>query len=51
MDKYSDLPMDFADATLVAFAEETVLLNIATLDKKDFGLYRLPKNRSFIIYP
>jgi len=51
MDKYSDLPMDFADATLVAFAEETGILNICTLDKKDFGLYRLSKNKSFVIYP
>jgi len=51
MDTYSDLPMDFADATLVAIAEETGLLNICTLDKKDFGLYRLSRNRSFTIYP
>jgi predicted nucleic acid-binding protein len=51
MDKYSDLPMDFADATLVALAEETGLLNIYTLDKKGFSIYRLSKNRSFVIYP
>jgi len=51
MDKYSDLPMDFADATLVNLAEETQLLNICTLDKKDFALYRLSKNRSFVIHP
>lgn len=51
MDKYSDLPMDFADATLVALAGETGLLNICTLDKKDFALYRLSKNRSFVIHP
>jgi len=51
MDKYSDLPMDFADATLVTLAEETQLLNICTLDKKDFILYRLSKNRSFMIHP
>ena len=51
MDKYSDLPMDFADATLVALAEETGLLNIYTLDKKGFSIYRLSKNRSFAIYP
>jgi predicted nucleic acid-binding protein len=51
MDKYSDLPMDFADATLVALAEETGLLNIYTLDKRGFSIYRLSKNRSFVIYP
>ena len=51
MDKYSDLPMDFADATLFALAEETQVFNICTLDKKDFTLYRLSTNRSFMIHP
>jgi len=51
MDKYSDLPMDFADATLVTLAEETQVLHICTLDKKDFALYRLSKNRPFVIHP
>lgn len=51
MDKYSDIPMDFADATLVTLAEETQVFNICTLDKKDFTLYRPLKNRSFAIHP
>ena len=51
MDKYADLPMDFADATLVDLAEETQIFNICTLDKKDFILYRLSKNRSFGFIP
>jgi uncharacterized protein len=51
MDKYADLPMDFADAILVDCAEETQIFNICTLDKKDFTLYRLSKNRSFVIHP
>ena len=40
-DKYSDLPMDFADATLVITAEKTGIREIISLDK-DFDIYRLP---------
>ena len=40
-DKYADLPMDFADATLVITAEKTGIREIISLDK-DFDLYRLP---------
>jgi predicted nucleic acid-binding protein len=40
-EKYSDLPMDFADATLVVTAEKTGIRQIISLDK-DFNLYRLP---------
>jgi len=39
--KYSDLPMDFADATLVITAEKTGIKEIISLDK-DFDIYRLP---------
>lgn len=51
MKKYADLPMDFADATLVCLATETGMQNIATFDKKDFSIYKLPKNKSFTIMP
>ena len=40
-EKYSDLPMDFADATLVITAEKTGIREIISLDK-DFDIYRLP---------
>jgi len=40
-DKYADLPMDFADATLVITAEKTGIREIVSLDK-DFDIYRLP---------
>ena len=40
-DKYADLPMDFADATLVITAEKTGIREIISLDK-DFDIYRLP---------
>ena len=39
--KYADLPMDFADATLVITAEKTGIRKIVSLDK-DFDIYRLP---------
>ncbi len=39
--KYSDIPMDFADATLVIVAEKTGIREIISLDK-DFDIYRLP---------
>jgi predicted nucleic acid-binding protein len=39
--KYSDLPMDFADASLVLAAEKTGIRNIISIDS-DFDVYRLP---------
>ena len=51
MKKYADLPMDFADATIVCLAAETGLQNIVTFDKKDFAIHKLPKKKSFTIMP
>jgi predicted nucleic acid-binding protein len=39
--KYSDLPMDFADATLVVAAEKMGVKKIISIDA-DFEIYRLP---------
>jgi uncharacterized protein len=39
MKKYSDLPADFADASLVALCERREITSIATLDKH-FDVYR-----------
>ena len=39
--KYSDRPMDFADATLVIIAERTGIRKIISIDS-DFDIYRLP---------
>jgi predicted nucleic acid-binding protein len=39
--KYADLPMDFADATLVIAAEKTGIRTIISIDS-DFDIYRLP---------
>jgi hypothetical protein len=49
MAKYADLPMDYADATLVTLAENAAVSRIVTLDKKDFSIYRLPGGKSFKI--
>ena len=39
MDKYHDVPMDFADATLMLISEKLDLADIISLDK-DFFIYR-----------
>jgi predicted nucleic acid-binding protein len=39
--KYSDRPMDFADATLVLAAEQSGIKKIIRIDS-DFDVYRLP---------
>ena len=39
--KYRDMPMDFADATLVIAAERTGIKKIISIDS-DFDIYRLP---------
>ena len=51
MKKYADLPMDFADATIVCLASETRIQNVITFDRKDFSIYKLPKKQSFAIMP
>ena len=51
MEKYHDLPMDYADATLVCLAEDLSIPEIVTFDKRDFGIYRLPSGRPFHLLP
>ena len=51
MAKYADSPVDFADATLVALAEERSITNIVTLDRKDFSVYRTGSRKGFTIFP
>jgi predicted nucleic acid-binding protein len=50
MNKYRDLPMDLADATLVALAETLGTTRIFTLDA-DFRAYRLHGRKAFDIIP
>ena len=49
--KYSDLPMDYADATILCLAMDTGIRNVVTFDKRDFSIYRLKKNQPFVIMP
>jgi predicted nucleic acid-binding protein len=51
MAKYSDLPMDLADATLVAVAERLGCPRVFTLDRKDFRVYRPRGFKTFEIVP
>lgn len=50
MEKYRDLPMDLADATLVAAAEARATKQIFTLDA-DFATYRLHGRQRFDVIP
>jgi uncharacterized protein len=50
MGKYKDVPMDVADASLVAMAESLGLKEIFTLDK-DFYIYRINDKDQFEIIP
>jgi uncharacterized protein len=50
MERYSDRPMDFADATLVALAEELGVKRIFTLDA-DFDIYRIHGRTRFELLP
>lgn len=46
MRNYADLPMDFADASLVALCERLEVRDIASVDR-DFGVYRLRGRHRF----
>ena len=48
MRQYGDLPMDLADASLLWVAQEHGIRRIATLDHRDFGIYRLPGGESLV---
>lgn len=51
MAKYRNVPMDFADATLVTLGEDLGLDRVFTLDRRGFGVYRLHGRRPFQIIP
>ncbi len=48
---FDDLPMDYADASLVVLAEDLGTNVVFTTDRKDFGVYRINKRRRFEIVP
>ena len=45
--QYADLPCDYADASLIALAERTGVAAIATIDRRDFSVYRLRGRKRF----
>jgi uncharacterized protein len=51
MRKYSDLPMDLADAALVRVAEREKIPRVFTIDRRDFEVYRPRGLRRFAILP
>ncbi len=51
MEKYRDLPMDFADATLVHVANREQIGKVFTVDRRDFSVYRLSDGRSLELIP
>ena len=51
MRKYRDLPMELADAALVALAERERLNRIFTIDRHDFSIYKPAGMKRFEIIP
>lgn len=51
MEKYNDIPMDYADATLVVLDEELQTNLIFTLDHRGFSAYRLRGRKPFQMFP
>lgn len=51
MEKYRDLPMDMADASLVHVADREGIRRVLTLDHRDFSVYRLSRKGSFTLLP
>ncbi len=51
IEKYRDVPMDFADATLVVLGEELGTNMVFTLDRRGFSAYRLFGRKPFRVIP
>jgi hypothetical protein len=49
--QYRDLPMDYADATLVALAEDIGTNLVFTTDQRDFSIYRIGGRQEFTLLP
>jgi uncharacterized protein len=49
--KYRDRPMDFADACIVWLAESLATTDIASIDGRDFEVYRTKRGKKFNILP
>jgi hypothetical protein len=51
VDKGNILKLTALDPTLVCLAEDLSIPEIVTLDKRDFGINRLPSGRPFHFLP
>ncbi|HEX9581650.1 MAG TPA: PIN domain-containing protein [Gemmatimonadales bacterium] len=51
MRRYSDLPMDYADASLVALADALGLHTVMTTDHRGFRVYRPSRGSAFEVVP
>ena len=49
MEKYSDVPMDFTDASLTLLGEDLRIYSICTLDQRGFSVFRTPSGKRFKI--
>jgi predicted nucleic acid-binding protein len=49
--QYGDLPMDFADATLVTLADVLETERVFTLDRRGFRTYRTATGQPFELFP
>ena len=47
MEKYADLPMDLADASLVWLSDQIGVRDVVTFDERDFSVYRLAGGKRF----
>jgi predicted nucleic acid-binding protein len=46
LERYADVPMDYADATLVVLAEMQKVSSVATIEVNDFSAYRMANGKS-----
>jgi len=51
MEQYADLPMDFADASLLVLAERLRVDKIFTLDRRGFAVFRPRHAECLEIFP
>jgi uncharacterized protein len=47
MEKYRNVPMDYADATLVLLAERLRVFDLLTLDRRGFSVFRSARGKHF----
>lgn len=49
--RFRDIPMDYADATLVVVADAVMLRQVFTLDRRGFRSYRRRDGKTFELFP